>query len=187
VRRVLTLVVILLALAPGVAHAHGDEGRLEVVNGTPDDTGSAVTYRVRLTYLNDGDPVDGATVTATPALQGQPPAEAVPMTGTGTGIYEATIGFASPGRWTVRFDAADPLATAETTFRVQPPPPTTEPSAVSTVPPTTTVPADGATLADDDGGSDGPPAFLVVGLVVAGVLLVGGGTALLLRRRRDAA
>ena len=58
----------------GPAAAHGDEVVLEVVEATPSDEGSAVTYRLALTYENDGDGINGATVTATALLAGGDPA-----------------------------------------------------------------------------------------------------------------
>jgi hypothetical protein len=186
VRRLLVLAVVVSAVLLPVqaASAHGDEGELEVLEATPSDVGSTVTYRVALTYAGDGDPVGGAVVTATAVLPGQPPQAPVTMPSSGDGVYEATVSFPSPGDWTVQFDSEDPVATLQVTFTVEAPPPTTEAPATSTVPPTTAVAPDEATLTDDDGGDDGPPAFLVVGLVVAGLLVVGGGVALFVRRRR---
>jgi hypothetical protein len=165
------------------AMAHGDEGALEVVEATPSDVGSTVTYRVSLTYANDGDPVDGATVTATAVLQGQPPEPPITMTGANGGIYEATVAFPSAGAWNVQFAADDPVATAQVSFTVEAPPTTTEAPAASTVPPTSAVAPDDATLADDEGDSDGPPLFLFVGLAVAAAMLLSAGVALFIRRR----
>ena len=187
VRRLLALVVAVLASSPVAAHAHGDEGTLEVLEATPDDTGSAVTYRVGLAYANDGDVVEGATVTATATLSGQDETASVTLADAGGGVYEGTVAFPRPGRWVVRFAATEPAAELQASFRVQPPPPTTAAPPVSTVVPTTTVPPEDATLADDEGGDDGPPAFLVVGVFVAGVLMLAAGTALVLRRRREEA
>lgn len=168
------------------AHAHGDEGLLEVVESTPDDTGSSVTYRVLLRYVNDGDIVDGATVTAFATQEGETPSAPVAMTGVGQGIYEATIAFPATGNWRVVFEAAELGARVQDTFRVQPPPPTTVAPTTTSPPPTTAVPPEDATLADDEtSSSDGPPAFLIVGIVVAGVLMLAAGLALVVRRRRD--
>ena len=119
------------------AAAHGDEVVLEVVEATPSDEGSAVTYRVALTYENDGDGINGATVTATAFLAGGDPAAPQALTGTGTdGLYEGTIAFSAPGRWRVQFDAADPEAQASATYRVPAPaPPTTSAAPATTLPP----------------------------------------------------
>ena len=106
----------------GPAAAHGDEVVLEVVEATPSDEGSSVTYRVALTYENDGDGINGATVTATAFLAGGDPAAPQALTGTGTdGLYEGTIAFSAPGRWRVQFDAADPEAQTSASYRVASP------------------------------------------------------------------
>ncbi len=186
-RRLLALVVAVLALAPTAAHAHGDEVQLEVVEAIPSDVGSSVTYRVELSYVNDDDPIDGRAVTATAVLRGQPPAEPVTMDGAGQGIYVATISVPSPGAWTVQFDTTAPVATTQATFRVEPPPPTTATAPTTpAAPPTSAVAPEDATLEEEDDDADGPPTFLIVGVVVAGVLMLGAGTALALRRRREA-
>ncbi len=186
-RRLLPLLVAVAALlsTAAPAHAHGEEGRLEVVDATPSDEGSSVTYRVELTYLNDGDPVDGAEVTVTSRQQGQTPSAPQTMEPEGGGIYAATVAFPTPGNWTVQFDTAEPVATVQATFRVEPPPPTTVAPTTVPPPPTTAVESENASLADP-GESDEPPAFLVVGLIVAGVLVVAAAVALLIRRRREA-
>ena len=108
----------------GPAAAHGDEVVLEVVEATPSDEGSSVTYRVALTYENDGDGINGATVTATAFLAGGDAAAPQVLTGTGAdGLYEGTVAFSAPGRWRVQFDAADPEAQTSASYRVAAPAP----------------------------------------------------------------
>jgi hypothetical protein len=187
VRRFLPLTLAALLALAGPAAAHGDEGSLEVLEATPADVGSAVTYVVELTYANDGDPVSGRTVTATASLGGTPSAPVAMEPGEAPGTYSATISFPSPGNWTVRFDSADPVAELEVTFRVDPPPPTTEPPPTTAAPPPTTIANAGAQLdPDDESGGNGPPGVLIGGLVVTGLLAV-AGVVLLVRQRRAAA
>lgn len=184
VRRLLLLAVALVLVAPQAAWAHGDEGELEVVEATPDDTGSAVTYRVRLTYANDGDPVGGATVTATASTVGEAPLAPVTFTPAADGVHEGTVAFPSPGDWSVRFESLDPEAGLTVSFTVaEPPPPTTAPPPTEpSAPPTSTDST--PSLADEGADDEGPPTGLIVGLVVSGLLVVGAGVALVVRRRR---
>ncbi|MET0913346.1 MAG: FixH family protein [Acidimicrobiales bacterium] len=174
--------------AAGPAAAHGDEVVLEVVEATPSDEGSAVTYQVALTYENDGDGINGATVTATAFLAGGDPAAPQALTGTGTdGLYEGTIAFSAPGQWRVQFDAADPEAQAQAsaTYRVPAPaPPTTSAAPAITLPPPTSVAVE-PTLTEDDTetGGDDPPVGLFAGLAVAGLVFVGAAVYAVRRRR----
>jgi hypothetical protein len=188
VRRLLLLTVVALVAMAQPAAAHGDEGELEVIDATPDDTGSSVTYRVRLTYADDGDPVGGATVTATASIVGQAPLPPVTLDPGADGVHAGTVTFPTPGDWSVRFESADPEAGLTVSYTIEPPPPaTTSPPTTTTEPgPVTSTPTDPDLVDEGDtGGDDGPPAGLVVGLVVTGVLAVAGGVTLLVRRRKD--
>jgi hypothetical protein len=179
-------VVLAVALPATAAGAHGDEGRLEVVSQVPSPDGQTVTFTVELTYANDGDPVEGATVTATLRTPGGSPPAPVVLTPAGPGSYTGEVLFPGPGQWRVRIASTDPAAEVEATYRAPEAPPPTTPS--TTLPPadtpaTTAPAATGATLADDGDGGGGPPAALVLGLVVAGAALVAGGVLAVLRRR----
>jgi hypothetical protein len=185
-RRLLALAVLALARVPQAAAAHGDEGELEVVQATPDDTGSAVTYQVRLTYANDGDPVGGATVTATASTVGEAPQPPITMDAGADGVYQATVTFPAPGEWSVRFESADPEAGLTVSYVIEePPPPTTAAPAPTTSGPTATSTPAEPQVTDEDTGGSGPPTGLVVGLVVTGVLAVAAGTALFVQRRKS--
>ena len=180
VRRLLfcSLLVAVAALGTGPALAHGDEGALEVVDAVPTSAGDEVTYTLELTYANDGDPVDGAIVSATVRGPGGP-REPIALASIGEGWYAGPVLFPGPGRWTVAFAAIEPAATVEATYEVPAAPPPT------TVAPTTTtvaepVDADVASVNDVD---EGPPAGLVIGAVLAGVALVAVIVILVLRRR----
>jgi hypothetical protein len=187
VRRALLLTVVALVAMTQPAAAHGETGELEVVEATPDDTGSSVTYRVRLTFTNDGDPVGGATVTATASTVGQAPLPPVSLDAGPDGVYAGTVTFPAPGEWSVRFASADPEAGLTVSYTIEPPPPPT-----TAPPPSTSEPGPVTSTATDPdlveetatGGDDGPPAGLVVGLVVTGVLAVAAGITLFVRRRK---
>ena len=180
------LLVCLLALGPvallgaAPATAHGDEGVLEVIDTVPNAAGDEVTYTVELTYENDGDPVDAGSVSATARQAGAGPQEPIAFASIGEGWYAGTVVFPGPGRWTVAFDAVEPVAAIEVTHQVSAtPPPTT-----TAAPTTTTAPDVGPTLepAEED-IDEGPPAGLIVGAVLAGAFLVAIVIILILRRR----
>lgn len=172
----------LLSATP--AGAHGDDGTLEVLDAVPTPAGDAVTYTVELTYANDGDPVEGASVSATVRRPGAGPQEPIALASIGEGWYAGRVTFPGPGRWTVAFAAVEPAATVEATYLVTAtPPPTTTPT-TSAPATTTTAPEVGASLAADDSDLDeGPPAGLIVGVVLAGAALVVVVIILILRRR----
>jgi len=184
VRRLLVLLVLSPAalLGAGPAMAHGDDGTLEVLDAVPTPAGDQVTYTVELTYANDGDPVEGAVVSATVRAPGAGPQEPIALPSIGEGWYAARVTFPGPGRWTVAFAATEPAATVEATYVVPAtPPPTTTTAAPAT---TTTAPEVGARLAADDSDiDDGLPAALIVGVVLAGAALVAVVIILILRRR----
>ena len=90
----------------------------------PTSAGDEVTYTVELTYANDGDPVDGAIVSATVRGPGGP-REPIALASIGEGWYAGPVLFPGPGRWTVAFAAIEPAATIEATYEVPATPPTT--------------------------------------------------------------
>lgn len=172
-RRFLAILAVLLAVVPA-ASAHEGQGALAVVAADPAGP-LAVSYRVRLTFLRDGHPVDDATVTAVAEAAGQPPqAPHLMAPAGGDGVYSATVQFPSPGEWRVRFTAVTPPATAERAEAVAPPPTTT----------TTTAPV---RVTTPDGRPDGlegfdwgqAALFIVVTAAVAGL-----ASSVPLRRRR---
>lgn len=179
-KRLLAGLGLLVVLAvPSPAGAHGDEGELEVIDAFPTPAGNEVTYTVELTYANDGDLVDGATVTARLSQPGAGPQPPVELIAAGAGRYASTIPFPGPGRWTITFAATEPRAQVRTTYEV-PAEPTTTTGPPATVAPSTTAPGE-ATLADGDSTDDAPTA-LFVGLGVTGALVLVIGGFLLVRR-----
>ena len=170
-------------MAAGPALAHGDEGMLEVVNAVPTAEGDVVAYTVALTYANDGDPVEGAVVTATARRAGAGAQAPVTLPSIGEGWYAANVNFPGPGRWTVTFTAAEPTATVEAVFEVGETLETTTSAAPATDPPPSTTAAPALVDAEIDTGDDGPPAGLILGAVIAGAGLVAAVIILILRRR----
>lgn len=108
--------VVLLAFAP-VAGAHGGAGRLEVVSVTPTGTGAVVT--VRLTFVNDGEPVDTATVTVAGDDGSGRRLDPVPLTRTEqAGEYSGAVELPSAGTWNLRVTSVTPPATLTLTQQV---------------------------------------------------------------------
>lgn len=189
-RVLLFLALCAVALAGPVppASAHEGAARLEIAEttATAPDTGRFV---VRLAYIADGHPVDGATVTAVPE---GPAGGLTPQTMAAVadqeGVYETTIRFPEPGTWTVRFTAVAPQAVLTTTFEAAPLPTTTTseaPTTSTTEAATSTTEADPVPVAaasdDDDSGLGAGVVVLLVVLVAA----VAAGTYLGVRRGRD--
>ncbi len=205
-RLTLLLAALCVGLASGPAAAHSDDGALRIVSETPAGP-LAVTYEVELIFANDGDPANGATVTATAV--GADGAALGPHTFQPTGDpgrYTATITFPAPGPWQLSITATDPDATldAATTISAAPtvpattvapptlqpttaPPPAVPPStAAATVAPTvptpapTTAPASTPAVSGDaSGGNTG-----VVLAVLAGLLVAAAGGAVVARRNK---
>ncbi len=134
VRRLLVLLVLgavaLLGVAPALAH--GEDGTLEVIDAVPTAAGNEVTYTLELTYANDGDPVDGAVVSATVRQPGAGPQDPIALASIGEGGYAGPVTFPGPGRWTVAFAAIEPAAEIEVTYQVP-----AGPSPATTAAPTT--------------------------------------------------
>ena len=183
VRRILvpSLALVAILAAPAPASAHADTGTIEVVEAGP--TGDlARRYVVVLRYENDGDPVEGTTVTLT-ASGPDGGAVSTAMTGRGDGRYEADVAFPGPGVWGVRIASEEPTAVAERTETVGAP--------TTTAATTTTTSTSTSTLAsssDGDGETDGesesgggsvrPATVITLGIAALAIAFV-------LRRQRD--
>lgn len=167
---------LLFAVAP--ASAHDDQGVLagEYVADPPDSPQG--TYRVRLTYENDGHPAEGATVTMSATDGGGGVVGPTPMSAVDVGEYEAAVTFPNPGAWTVTVVATTPAATFEQALTIAPP----EPSTTTT----TSTASPKQTIADTQGGDDdgGLGAGLWIGIVVT---LVGAAVAAVVIWRRRVA
>jgi len=175
---VLLFSVGVLAAMAAPALGHDDQGVLagEYV-ADPADAPEG-TYRVRLTYLNDGHPGEGATVTLTAADGAGGAIAATPMSPVDVGEYEAAVSFPNPGAWTVTVVADAPAATFEQALTISEP-------ASSTTTSTTKVETEPIAGPDgDDGG--GSSTGLLVGIVAA-VLAVAAAAVVIWRRRAAAA
>jgi hypothetical protein len=172
--------VIMLALAAtasaaltaggGVPSATAHEGEGIITVESTDVAGTEATFRVRLTWQNDGHAALDATITATPLREGaaQTP---VPMEAIDAdGRYGATLTL-EPGAWTVRFTSVTPQGTLEVPLEIAQPTTTAAPSTTSS-PSTTGSPsttADGVVIEDEDEGGLGAPAVAgIAAAVVAG-------------------
>lgn len=201
-------------VSSGLAQAHGDDGVIEVTAATP-GAALTITYDILLTYLNDGDPAEDATVTVAADGSDGVTVGPIQLTPTGQpGHYGAAVTFPAPGIWQVRFSSLSPLALLERSETIEPDIPstiavtstttsatTTSPStstagsttvgetSTTSTPPSSTSPSTAAssstTMTASSSGDDGPP----LGLVAAGglgVVAVATGAIVMVRRRPTA-
>jgi hypothetical protein len=169
----------LAVFAPGApAFAHDEVGVLagEYVAEPPDAPEG--TYRVRLTYQNDGHPAEGATVTMTASDGAGSSVGPLPMNAVDLGEYEAAVTFPHAGSWTVSVVAEAPAATLEQPLTIAEPPPSTTTTSA------TKVQTDPIGDPRDDGGG-GLGAGLWIGVV--GVLVAAVVAGVVIWRRRVAA
>jgi len=192
---VVCLMVAVVVAAP-MAAAHGDEGKLEVVSVTPSGTTAVIT--VRLTYGNDAEPVDAATVTVAGDDGAGVRLDPVPMKRTqAAGEYSTEVTFPSAGTWNLRVTSVTPAASLTLTQPI-----TADPGVTASTDEVTTTVAgadsptpstDGAgessgkplispnpVAANDDSGSGAVP-WILVGVAV---IVVVAGAAVLISRRR---
>jgi hypothetical protein len=136
------LVVALTVAAGPTAVAHGPTGIFQLQ--APADAGPLrVTFRARLIYANDTEPVtSGATVTIEGTGPGGARLAPVRMTSTGAdGYYQATVTFAVAGSWALTYRSVNPEASASQQHSVPGPAPTSSPTTMPTpTTPRTTVP-----------------------------------------------
>lgn len=174
-----------------VAAAHGDDGRLEAVSVVP--SGDTAVVTVRLTYENDSEPVNAATVTVAGEDGAGARLDPVAMTRTAApGEYAATVTFPSAGTWNLRVTSVNPTATLPLTQEIS------ADSGITTTPastigttgetPTTATtgtvvspqPSDAEKLTPPSDSASGAAPW-IVGAVVVVVLI--GAAAVVLRRR----
>lgn len=187
-RVVATVLAVLSGLALAAmlgepAGAHGGEGQLDLVSADR-SAGSSVALVVRLTYVNDGDPVTDATVTA---VVGD--AASVPLgAGDEAGVYQGTVD--APAGSTIRVTSVTPVVTLDVPAPAATPTTTAEaPSTTTTEAPTTEVPTttdatttsappegDGAAVGEEDDDGLSPGILVALGggvVVVAGLVAFG--------------
>lgn len=192
VRIVAALLAVLLVVGVGVAAiapmagAHGDDGVLAVVSGTP--SGSSSTITVKLTFEGDGHPVDGATVTAVADDGAGAAIDPVPMAAAGSpGEYTARLEFPSAAVWNVRVTAVSPSATVTLTQDIAGPASTSSTPTESTPASTSEAPVDGVTATREDTAeeaaeqSDSSPLPWVLG--IGALVVVVGAVAWVVARR----
>lgn len=192
VRIVAAILAVLLVVGVGVAAiapmagAHGDDGVLAVVSGTP--SGSSSTITVKLTFEGDGHPVDGATVTAVADDGAGAAIDPVPMAAAGSpGEYTARLEFPSAAVWNVRVTAVSPSATVTLTQDIAGPASTSSTPTESTPASTSEAPVDGVTATREDTAeeaaeqSDSSPLPWVLG--IGALVVVVGAVAWVVARR----
>jgi len=158
--------------------AHGDEGVIEPVLLQQVEGRLAIDVQVVVTYANDGDRADGATVTATAiAEDGTTLAPRTLEPASAPGAHVGVVEVPTAGTWRVRIEATAPAATFESQpVTVSEPVSTTTTSSSTT---TTTAAAPGPVPPDDDDGA------MWGGIAVVGALVaVGAAVGYRLARRR---
>jgi len=164
IRRVISVAAaaaLVLVLAPRGALAQEGDPALVVQQAHP--ASNSVHYFVQLAADGgEGDPIDGATVTATPTSPDGNAGQPVALVGDGDGIYQGSVTLSDSGDWTVTFAATDPDATLTWDQ---------------------TMPGESFDI-DDEGGDDSSPTFPLL-FAAAFLLTLGGmGVWALLDRRR---
>lgn len=188
-------VALVLGLGGSPASAHGDDGQLELVSDARNPGGgTTVDLVVRLTYVNDGDPVADATVTAVVGEANVTPLDA----GKEPGLYQGAVD-APPGT-AIRITSVEPVVTLDvdappigaatnpstTTTAATEGPTTTESSTTTTESSaTSTTAAQGqAVLVDEDDGRSGG-ALVAIGVGGAAVVAAGVFAAYKLGQNKD--
>lgn len=172
------VVAMLVASATGVAGAHNETGEVAVeVTPAPDDP-STITIRTRITYTDDGHPVEeGAVVSyvVTPTGGDDRPAFQGDMARVGDGQYEATVTIEASGDYTVVVTSENPEGSATVAHTIEATPTTT-----------TTVAPSGDDASDDADENDSDEVATNWVIVIAGLvfLMVVGGLIVVAVRRR---
>lgn len=146
--------------------AHSDQG-LMTVEATPEDERTvAVTATVR--YVNDGDAVPSATVSASATNRAGQTTAPVTLVHEREGRYRGAITVPTAGEWQIAARSEGPIATASTSVLV------TERTAPSTIgaPPTT----------DREEGDDDDSGIRIAAVAVV-VVVLGAAAAIVVRRR----
>jgi hypothetical protein len=101
-RAVLAACVAALVFAPS-AFAHTGGKQEPRIAAELSGRGLVRPLTVRLTDVDDGDPISGATVTASAAMTTPHEMSTLPgrLRQTGTGVYQARLSLFMPGKWTV--------------------------------------------------------------------------------------
>lgn len=112
-RRVISVVAaaaLVLVLSPGGAAAQEGDAAITVEQAHP--ANASVHYFVKLAADGgEGDPIDGATVTATPTRADGTAGQPVTLDPDGEGVYQGSVPLSESGEWTVVFTSTEPEAT----------------------------------------------------------------------------
>lgn len=103
-----------LGVAPGPAGAQEGEATITVEQKHPSTT--SVHYIVRVT--EGGEPVEGATVTATATSGDGAVSQPVTLSPGTDGQYQGNVELSETGTWTVRFESTNPTASLDHTERM---------------------------------------------------------------------
>ena len=140
------------------AGAHGGPIKIVVVSptgATSPVAGTPVTYEVAFNFIEDGDPIDGGTVTLV-ATKGGDRVGPIPLAPTGTaGHFSGAVTFPSGGDWSIRVTSVEPDGSLAVTNSVKA-------GATTTIAVTTKA---------DESSSKTP---LIIGGVVLAALVAGG-------------
>jgi hypothetical protein len=102
-----------LGLVPSPALAQDSGGgnpAISVQQAHPAET--SMHYFVKLASKDGkGDPIDGATITATPTKAGGSAGTPSTLQADGSGIYEGSVPLSKTGSWTITFASTNPEAT----------------------------------------------------------------------------
>ena len=94
--------------------AHGDTGTIDPVLVEQLDGRLAIEVQVVVTYVNDAERADGATVTVVAShADGTTTAPVTLAAASAPGAYVGIVDVPTSGEWTVRIDATSPTATLE--------------------------------------------------------------------------
>ena len=176
----LLLALSVLAVLSTPALAHEDNGEFRDVSVELIEP-FTVSVAATLVYPNDGEPAEGATVTAVVEQPGAPASAPVSLAESPPGSYHGELQVSSDGTWVVRLTALSPTATTEATIDV-PARPVTSTSEPRTSTSTTST---SSTEVADRGGDDPTPGVdpLVLTIIVAAVVAVGALVVMGVRRR----
>jgi hypothetical protein len=202
------LVAVLGLTSPALsAPVHGGPGEIAVVAAEPNDDGTAVHLELAITYINDGEAAERATVEVSGATPDGMTAGPVDVTTTDVvGTYVVDVPVPGPGDWTFSVVSTFPPATLDVPVTVgaaatettattpatsgTEATATSEATATTEAPAGTTAPGSGGEVAasgaeggyEFDDGDDGTSAGLWVGIAVA-VIAAAGGVLYAIRRR----
>jgi hypothetical protein len=164
------LTIALIVSVIGPAGAHGDFGEI-AAEITPDaDDPTEITIRARITYTDDGHPVEDDAIVTYLITPDDPLADAQggEMPRVSEGQYEVGVKLNGPGSYGVSISSENPGALHEAVYSYE------------QAPPTTTAPDTDSAMRDDDVALSWP----VVVAIAAFLALVGSVVFLAVRRRR---